>query len=97
MQLDLRYLAALVIVLAMSVGTAWAQDKPACDSNGNIKTPEMVEGRVSNINRSQGKLTVQDSHGKDYDFHASNETLQDLKVGDQIKAKLREAPKCPEK
>jgi hypothetical protein len=31
------------------------------------------------------------------EFLASNETLQDINIGDLIKAKLREAPKCPEK
>ena len=49
------------------------------------------------VDRSQGKLTVRDSVGKDYEFRASNETLKDYKVGDPIKAKLSEAPKCPEK
>jgi hypothetical protein len=97
MQFDSRYPAALVIFLAMLIGSAWAQDKLVCDTNGNIRTPELVEGKVSKINRSQGKLTVQDGDGKDYEFRASNETLQDIKIGDVIKAKLREAPKCSEK
>ena len=47
--------------------------------------------------RAQGKLTIRDGRGKDYDFHASSEILQDIKIGDTIKAKLKEAPKCPEK
>jgi hypothetical protein len=52
---------------------------------------------VSKMDRPQGKLIVRDGDGKDYEFLASNETLQDIKVGDVIKAKLREAPKCPAK
>jgi hypothetical protein len=28
-------------MLMMLTGTAWGQDKPACDSKGNIKTPEL--------------------------------------------------------
>jgi hypothetical protein len=52
---------------------------------------------MSKLDRSQGKLTARDSGGEEYEFLASNETLQDYKVGDPIKAKLREAPKCTEK
>jgi hypothetical protein len=89
--------AGLALILMMLTGTAWGQDKPACDSKGNLSTPELVEGRVSKVDRSQGKLTVQDGDGKQYEFLASNETLRDYKIGDPIKAKLREVPKCPEK
>jgi hypothetical protein len=84
-------LGAMLMILA---SPAWGQDKPACDPKGNMKTPELVEGQVSKIDRSTGKVIVRDSAGKDYEFRASNETLQDIKVGDPIKAKLREAPKC---
>jgi hypothetical protein len=97
MHIASRQAAGLAVMLMMLTGTAWGQDKPACDSNGKIKTPELVEGRVSVVDRSQGKLTVRDSVGKEYEFRASNETLKDYKVGDPIKAKLSEAPKCPEK
>jgi hypothetical protein len=55
------------------------------------------DDQVSKLDRSQGRLTVRDGGGKEYEFLASNETLQDYKVGDPIKAKLREVPKCPEK
>jgi hypothetical protein len=89
--------AGLALILMMLTETAWGQDKPACDSKGNLSTPELVEGQVSKLDRSQGKLTVRDSAGKEYEFRASNETLQDYKVGDPIRAKLSEAPKCLEK
>ena len=49
------------------------------------------------VDRSQRKVTVRDGDGKEYEFLASNETLQDINIGDLIKAKLREASKCPEK
>ncbi|HXV84779.1 MAG TPA: OB-fold nucleic acid binding domain-containing protein [Candidatus Binatia bacterium] len=94
MYIGLLQAAALAVMMTT---TAWGQDKPACDSKGNIKTPELVEGRVSKMDRSQGKLTVRDGGGKEYEFFASNETLEDIKIGDTIKAKLREAPQCPEK
>lgn len=89
--------AAGLVMLIMLTGTAWGQTKLACDSKGNVKTPELVEGQVSGVDQTQGKLTIRDGRGNDYDFHASNETLHDIKIGDAIRAKLREAPKCPEK
>ena len=94
MLINARQAAGLVLILMMARGTGWGQVKPACDSKGMVKSPELVEGQVSKADRSQGKLTVRDSAGKEYEFVASNETLQDYKVGDPIKAKLREAPKC---
>lgn len=97
MRMGLLQAAGLAVMLLVLTGTAWGQDKLACDPKGNIKTPELVEGRVSKIDRPQGKLTLRGDGGKEYEFLASNETLQDIKVGDPIKAKLREAPQCPEK
>lgn len=94
MLISARQAAALAVILMMATGTGWGQVKPACDSKGMVKSPELVEGQVSKVDLSQGKLTVRDSAGKEYEFVASNETLQDYKVGDPIKAKLREAPKC---
>ena len=84
-------------MLIMLTDTAWGQTKLACDPKGNVKTPEIVEGQVSIADQTQGKLTIRYGRGKDYDFHASNKTLQDIRIGDTIKAEHREAPKCPEK
>jgi hypothetical protein len=97
MHTGLLQVAGLAVMLILATGTARGQDQPSCNSKGNIKTPDLVEGRVSKMDRSQRKLTVQDGGGKQYEFFASNETLEDIKVGDPIKAKLREAPQCPEK
>ena len=97
MRIGLFQAAGLAVILTMLSSTAWGQDKPACDSKGNIQTPELVQGEVSKIDRSQGKLTLRGDGGKEYQFLASNETLQDIKIGDSIKAKLRQAPQCPEK
>ena len=81
--------AASAILLS---GTALAQDKPAgCDKVGG---PQKVEGRIAKIDPEQGKLTVRGPNGESYEFHASKETLQDYKVGDQIEAKLRSTPNC---
>jgi len=37
---------------------------------------------------------VRQSDGTVHEFQASTETLQDLKVGGRVEAKLREAPNC---
>jgi hypothetical protein len=90
----MREKLAVAAMLMVFTAPAWAQDKPGCDPKGRANTPELVEGEVSKIDRSSGKVFVRGDGGKQYEFRASNETLQDLKVGDPIKAKLREAPKC---
>jgi hypothetical protein len=76
-------------------GSAVAQGKPNCDAQGKMKTPEKVEGQVVKVDTAQGKVTVREPDGTVHEFQASAETLKDLKVGDKLGAKLREAPKCP--
>ena len=70
----------------------WFQ--PGCDAQGKVKAAEKVEGQVVKVDAAQGKVTVREPGGTTHEFQASAETLKDLKVGDQIGAKLREAPKC---
>jgi hypothetical protein len=53
-----------------------------------------VEGKVARIDAASNKVAVTEANGKTHEFQASKETLQDLKVGDHIEAKLRELPKC---
>jgi hypothetical protein len=76
-------------------GSALAQGKPNCDAQGKMKTPEKVEGQVVKVDTAQGKVTVREPSGTVHEFQGSAETLKDLKVGDKLEAKLREAPKCP--
>ena len=45
---------------------------------------------VSAAEVSGGKVSVAEADGKTHEFQASKETLQDLKVGDTIEARLRE-------
>jgi len=75
--------------------SVFGQGKPACDAQGKMKTAEKVEGQVQKVDLAHGKLTVLETDGTVHEFQASAETLQDLKVGDRIEAKLREVPKCP--
>ncbi len=88
----MRLLARWVVGVVLLSGTAFAQAKPAgCDKAG---TPEKVEGQVVKVDPGQGTMTVRTADGTTHEFQASKETLQDYKVGDPIKAKLRSAPKC---
>jgi hypothetical protein len=89
-----RLVAGLAVAFVLWAGPALGQSKPACDSQGKVRTPEKVEGQVVSVDQAQGKVTVRQSDGTTHEFQASKETLQDLKAGDRIEAKLREAPKC---
>jgi hypothetical protein len=44
---------------------------------------------VIKIDRSKGRVTIRASNGQTHEFEASKETLQDLKEGDRIEARLR--------
>ena len=90
----LQVTSGLAIGLLLWSGAALAQVKPGCDAQGRMKAPEKVEGQVVKVDPAQGKVTVREADGTVHEFQASAETLKDLKVGDQIGAKLREAPKC---
>jgi hypothetical protein len=88
----MRMLAGLAAGVVVWSGLVLAQAKPPdCQKVG---APEKVEGKVVMVDPVQGKLTVLEADGKTHEFQASKETLQDFKVGDPIKAKLRPAPKC---
>lgn len=81
--------AAAILVWS---GIALAQPKPAdCPKPG---APQQVEGQVVKVDVEQGKLTLRGSDGTTHEFQASKETLQDVKVGDRIEAKLRMAANC---
>ena len=90
-----RVAVALVVTLVSWSGSALAQGKPRCDSQGRVVTPQKVEGQVVKVDLAQNRLTVREADGTVHEFEASRETLQDLKAGDRIEANLREAPKCP--
>jgi hypothetical protein len=56
-----------------------------------LQTPEKVEGQVMAVDQNAGRITVREKNGTTHEFQANRETM---KPGDQIEAKLREAPKC---
>jgi Cu/Ag efflux protein CusF len=78
---------SVAIALGLWTTTAMAQAQPApCDAS---RTPAQVTGQVVKVDTAEGKVTVRGEDGKTHEFQASRETLQDLKVGDRIEAKLR--------
>ncbi|HEV8675364.1 MAG TPA: hypothetical protein VGX21_15055 [Methylomirabilota bacterium] len=87
----MRLSAGLTTGLMLWTGTALAQQAPS--GTDKSKTPQRLEGQVVKIDPNKGKVTVRASDGTTHEFQASAETLKDLKVGDRIEAKLREAPK----
>ena len=88
-----RSMAAVVLATAMLWGgTALAEAKQSnCDP---ARYPAKVEGQVVKVNMEEGKVTMRTSDGTLHEFQASKETLQELKTGDRIAAKLRNAPNC---
>ena len=86
---------AMGVVLAVPLwaGFAAGQSKPSCDQM-KASAPQKVEGKVVRVDQAQGKVAVTESDGKTHEFQASKETLQNLKVGDNVEARLRELPKC---
>jgi hypothetical protein len=87
-----RWIAAGVAVGALlaGAGTLHAQ-APADCPKGAL---EKIEGQVVKVDANQGTLTVRSADGSTHDFQVSKETLQDMKVGDKIEAKLRISEKC---
>lgn len=69
-------------------GAAFGQDQPG-DAG---KTPDMIEGEVTQVDTDQGKIRVRARDGTMHEFQAGEETLKNYKAGDPIKAKLRKAP-----
>ena len=85
--------ASIMLAVPLCAGLAAAQSKSACDQL-NANAPQQVEGKVVRIDPATNKVAVAEANGKTHEFQASKETLQDLKVGDHIEAKLRQGPKC---
>ena len=88
-----RHMAAVVAATAtLWNGAALAEVKLTnCDP---VRYPPKVEGQVLKVDMNEGKVTLRTSDGTVHEFQASKETLQEFKVGDHIKAKLRNAPNC---
>jgi ribosomal protein S1 len=85
---------SMMLALPLWAGSARAQsNKAACDA-AKAGTPQKVEGKVVRVDQAGDRVAVTESNGKTHEFQASKETLQDLKVGDTIEARLRAVPNC---
>jgi Cu/Ag efflux protein CusF len=84
--------SALAMGALLTAGLAFGESKEECMKR--TQTPETVEGQVVKVDQNAGKVTIRDSKGTTHEFQANRETLQEMKPGDKIEAKLREAPKC---
>ena len=84
--------ASVVSGLLLVSGVALGQPKA-----GDCK-PEKVEGQIVKIElkegQTEGKMTMRGSDGKNYEFNASRETLQDKKVGDRLEITKRLPANC---
>jgi Cu/Ag efflux protein CusF len=94
MRIRRALLAGLLATSVLWSGAAMGQAKPACDQQGKAGTPEKIGGQVVNIDHAAGKVTIREADGKNYEFHADTATLENLKIGDRLEAKLRAAPSC---
>jgi hypothetical protein len=91
-------LAALAVLTA---GVAIAQ-QPAAPRSGAQQPaaapkdcpPQTLEGQVVRVDPSNNKVTLRDSRGVTHEFQANAETVRDLKPGDRLEARLRQAPGC---
>jgi ribosomal protein S1 len=83
----------IMLALPLWAGFAAGQSKSTCDQ-AKASAPQKVEGKVVRVDQAQGRLAVVEADGKTHEFQASKETLQDLKVGDHIEARLRALPGC---
>lgn len=83
-----RFGMAVAAPILLWSGTALGQAANPPVHQGS--TPRMVEGRVISIEPKQGRVTIRATDGTTHEFQASKETLQDLKVGDRIEARLRQ-------
>jgi hypothetical protein len=83
--------SGFVAVTLLLAGLAFGQ-QPKADCKA--AAPEKVEGQVVRIDSKTDKVTIRDKSGATHEFQANKETTKDLKPGDTIEARLREAPKC---
>jgi ribosomal protein S1 len=91
----LRMISTSVLaVVVLLGGSALAQQSAPPKVNCHANPRQKVEGQVVKIDAATNVITVKESDGSVHEFKASRETLQDLKAGDRIDARLRPAENC---
>ena len=93
--MDVRMISASVLaVVVLLGGSALAQQSAPPKVNCHANPRQKVEGQVVKIDAATNVITVKEGDGSVHEFKASKETLQDLKAGDRIDARLRPAENC---
>ena len=87
------FASGLVAVSLLSAGLAFGQQPKAagCDKS---RVPEKVEGQVVRVDPGTSKVTLRDQKGMTHEFQANPDDAKDMKPGDRIEARLRQAPNC---
>lgn len=80
--------AAFAAPVLLWGGAAFGQTTPMPGTK--VNTPKTVEGQVVRIDRKLERVTIRATDGTMHEFQASAATLQDLKEGDSIQARLRQ-------
>jgi len=94
MKMSRAILAGVAAAGMLSSGAAMGQAKPGCDPKVQASSPEKVAGEVVKVDQAAGKVTIKEADGKTHEFHADKDTLQNLKIGDRLEAKLRTPSTC---
>lgn len=94
MKMSRAILAGVAAASMLWSGAAMGQAKPGCDPKVQASSPEKVAGEVVNVDQAAGKVTIKEADGKTHDFRVDKDTLQNLKIGDRLEAKLRTLPTC---
>lgn len=95
-----KTISAMLVVLAMASTPAFAQkpqgSQPSAAVNCGAQgmAPQLVEGQVLKVDAAGGTITVKGKDGTTHEFKASKETLNDMKPGDRIEARLRPSQNC---
>jgi hypothetical protein len=80
-----------VAAFAVAAGPALAQSPQGLATEKNSNPKQTVEGVVSDIDAQRNRVTIRDIDGAEHVFEASPATINDMKVGDRIEAKRRDA------
>lgn len=94
MHTRIRLAVGLLAGLSLGGNVALAETSGKPGDCPKIGAVEKIDGTVTNIEAQQGVLTLLSSDGTVHKFQASQETLQDLKIGDKIQTKLRISEAC---
>jgi hypothetical protein len=83
-----------IAITLLSSGLAFGQQPQQPKADCKTPSPQKVEGEVVRVDQTTNKVTIKDKSGSMHEFQSNPATTKDMKPGDQVEARLREAPKC---